>query len=87
LSFYQNINTSAFHIENLNHEQAIQYLNRQALPIRSANKGYVLLQFNEMVIGLGKYAGNRINNLFPNEWKLRKLPSENEWFSLYQHLL
>jgi 16S rRNA C967 or C1407 C5-methylase (RsmB/RsmF family)/NOL1/NOP2/fmu family ribosome biogenesis protein len=82
LSFYQNINLSSFYFEELEHELAIQYLNRQALPIKSNNKGYVLLRFKGMVIGLGKYAGNRINNLFPNEWKLRKLPSEDEWFSL-----
>lgn len=86
LSFYQNIEKSAFHSENLDHEQAILYLNRQALPIRSSNKGYVLLHFNDCVIGLGKYAGNRINNLFPNEWKLRKQPPISEWFSIYETL-
>jgi NOL1/NOP2/fmu family ribosome biogenesis protein len=48
---------------------------------QSSERGYVLLTFKSIPIGFGKFAGNRINNLFPSEWKLRIMPSEDKWFS------
>ncbi len=36
----------------------------------------------QLSIGIGKYAGNRINNLFPSEWKLRNIPAADKWFTI-----
>lgn len=66
----------------LNQTDAIAYLSRQAIPYRGNEKGFTLMQFMGVPIGLGKFAGNRINNLFPNEWRLRKQISPVDWFTL-----
>ncbi len=83
LPFSLNIQLSAFETFELELPQAIQYLAKNTLPWSDRNsKGYVILTFKNLPIGLGKFAGNRINNLFPNEWKLRKIPDPNSYFSL-----
>lgn len=83
LAFSRKLDLTAFQQHELQHQEALNYLYKNAIPIQERDKkGYVLLTFKGSVIGLGKYAGNRINNLFPNEWKLRKMPAQNEFFTL-----
>ncbi len=82
LAFSQLINQNAFETITIDREQAIQYLNKNSLQIQSSKRGFVLIKHEDFIIGLGKFAGNRINNLFPNEWRLRKQISKDEWFSI-----
>jgi 16S rRNA C967 or C1407 C5-methylase (RsmB/RsmF family) len=77
-------NTDAFEIKSLEMREAISYLGKNAIPHQSKNKGYVCLQFEGINIGLGKLAGNRINNLYPNEWRLRRSIQASEWFTIGQ---
>ena len=77
-------NTDAFEIKSLEMQEAISYLGKNAIPHQSKNKGYVCLQFQGINLGLGKLAGNRINNLFPNEWRLRRSIQPSEWFTISQ---
>lgn len=53
----------------LSHTQAIQYLQRNALHIES-DRGTVRLNFQGLPLGLGKSVGNRINNLYPKQWRI-----------------
>jgi 16S rRNA C967 or C1407 C5-methylase (RsmB/RsmF family)/NOL1/NOP2/fmu family ribosome biogenesis protein len=83
LPFASNINTDAFDSYELDQTQALSYLFKNAISITQRDKkGYVLLTFKSHSIGLGKYAGNRINNLYPAEWKLRKMPETTQYFTL-----
>ncbi|MDI1232888.1 MAG: rRNA methyltransferase [bacterium] len=84
LPFSSIFNASNFEIKALEMAEAIRYLGKNALPNQSNNKGYVCLQFDGVNIGLGKLAGNRINNLFPNEWRLRRNVQSSEWFTISQ---
>jgi len=77
-------NADAFEIKSLEMQEAISYLGKNAIPHQSKNKGYVCLQFEGVNLGLGKLAGNRINNLFPNEWRLRRTIQASEWFTIGQ---
>ena len=77
-------NTDAFEIKSLEMQEAISYLGKNAIPHQSKNKGYVCLQFEGINLGLGKLAGNRINNLYPNEWRLRRSIQASEWFTIGQ---
>lgn len=63
-------------------EQALKYFNKNPLPFNGKDKGFVMLHFKDVVVGLGKYAGNRINNLFPTEWKLRNMPAADKLFTI-----
>lgn len=62
----------AFPIVSLTHEQALAYLHREMLALPSDTpRGYVLLAFRGAVLGFAKNLGNRANNLYPAEWRIR----------------
>jgi 16S rRNA C967 or C1407 C5-methylase (RsmB/RsmF family)/NOL1/NOP2/fmu family ribosome biogenesis protein len=84
LVFSQIFKQEALYRIELNYIQALQYLGKQALPFQSSNKGFLTLTYKNINIGLGKFAGNRINNLFPNDWKIRKQIQSSEYFSLLE---
>ena len=54
----------------LSYKEALQYLRREALRIE-APKGPVTLCYRGLVLGSGKGVGNRINNLYPENWRIR----------------
>ena len=56
----------------INYSQAISYLRKEAivLPIETP-KGIVLLTYQDIPIGFAKNIGNRANNLYPTEWKIK----------------
>lgn len=63
----------------LTYEQAIAYLRKEALQLPSETpRGYVLLTYREVPLGFAKQLGNRANNLYPAEWRIRSgyLPEE-----------
>lgn len=54
----------------LTYEQALAYLRREALRIE-APKGIILVTFKGIPLGFAKSIGNRANNLYPQEWRIR----------------
>ena len=54
----------------LSYDQALSYLRREAIRI-DAPKGAVTLCYKGMSLGPGKGVGNRINNLYPEAWRIR----------------
>ena len=57
------------HVE-LSYTQALSYLRREAVRV-PAPRGMVLLCYKGYVLGPGKCVGNRINNLYPEQWRIR----------------
>ena len=55
---------------DLTYSQALQYLRREALRI-DAPRGPVTLCYRGLVLGPGKGVGGRINNLYPEAWRIR----------------
>jgi 16S rRNA C967 or C1407 C5-methylase (RsmB/RsmF family)/NOL1/NOP2/fmu family ribosome biogenesis protein len=82
LPFSQIVNQDYMPRLDLTQAEALSYLSNNILPYKGSEKGYVILNFSGVPVALGKFAGNRINNLFPNEWRLRKMPSTADWFSV-----
>ena len=66
----------AFCKVELEREQALAYLHREALTFEQAPVGYLLLVYKGVPIGFAKNIGNRANNLYPAEWRIRKNPVE-----------
>ena len=62
----------AFATEEISYKQAITYLRKEAitLPV-TAPRGYVLLTYRHIPLGFVKNIGNRANNLYPQEWRIR----------------
>jgi 16S rRNA C967 or C1407 C5-methylase (RsmB/RsmF family)/NOL1/NOP2/fmu family ribosome biogenesis protein len=67
----------------LNYDQAIAYLRRDELWLDTGlKKGYFLFTYFGIPLGFAKIAGNRINNLYPMDWRIRMQIAENKKFSL-----
>jgi len=54
----------------LTYDEAIAYLRHEALRI-DAPKGYVVVTYQGVPLGFVKSIGNRANNLYPQEWRIR----------------
>lgn len=54
-------------------EAALRYLHHEAIVLDSAvPRGYVVVCYQGHPLGFVKNIGNRANNLYPQEWKIRK---------------
>ena len=62
----------AFNVVELELEQALMYLHRETLSLPSHPMGFLLLTYKNTPIGFVKNVGNRANNLYPAEWRIRK---------------
>lgn len=63
----------------LTYEQAIAYLRKEGLILNAdVPRGYVLVTYQQVPLGFVKNIGNRANNLYPQEWRIRSgyLPEE-----------
>ncbi len=76
LAMSTELDVSAFNTVELEREKALAYLHREALLFADAPKGYLLLTYKGTPIGFVKNIGNRANNLYPSEWRIRKNPLE-----------
>lgn len=66
------LNRDAFPTVGLSYEQAVSYLRAEALRLDGEHpKGYVLLTYRDTPLGFAKNIGNRANNLYPQEWRIR----------------
>ena len=64
---------TAFPEVALTKEEAIQYLRREAITLPdSTPKGFVFVSYDGHPLGFCKHLGNRSNNLYPQEWRIRK---------------
>ena len=70
------LDKEAFCMVELEREQALAYLHREALAFAQHPMGYLLLTYKGSPIGFAKNIGNRANNLYPAEWRIRKNPME-----------
>jgi 16S rRNA C967 or C1407 C5-methylase (RsmB/RsmF family)/NOL1/NOP2/fmu family ribosome biogenesis protein len=52
-------------------ETALLYLAKKELNAASDQMGWHAIQYGTSVLGFAKYLGNRINNYYPMEWRIR----------------
>lgn len=50
---------------------ALSYLKREAITLRNAPMGYVLITYRQQALGWVKNLGTRSNNLYPQHWRIR----------------
>lgn len=65
------LKVSTFEQLDIDKETAIAYLRKEALSFPESPKGYLLLTYKNLPLGFVKNIGNRANNLYPNEWRIR----------------
>ena len=72
LAFSTQINRQAFCNEEVSYQQAISFLRKEAITLSPETpKGIVLITYNNQPIGFVNNLGNRANNLYSNEWKIK----------------
>jgi NOL1/NOP2/sun family putative RNA methylase len=57
---------------NLSYDDAILYLQKNDMPSQGNYKGWHLMKYDGLGLGWAKLLGNRINNAYPKEWRIRK---------------
>lgn len=66
------LNRDAFPTVELNYADAVSYLRRELTALLPETpRGHVLVTYRNHPLGLMKNIGNRANNLYPAEWKIR----------------
>lgn len=71
LALSKQIDRNKFQTVDIDYKTAIAYLKAEAIFLPDAPKGFILLTYKKLPIGWVKNIGNRCNNLYPNEWRIR----------------
>ncbi len=50
---------------------ALTYLKKEDIPVAGQNGEWLLLIYRNIALGWGKSLGNRLNNYYPKEWRIR----------------
>lgn len=63
---------AAFPSAEVSYEQAITYLRKEAFALATdVPRSYILIRYKGKALGFVKNIGNRANNLYPQEWRIR----------------
>lgn len=75
-------NPAIFETVELGLKDALLFQKKEEIRIQSSTKGWLLVQFRGVPLGFVKNLGNRANNYFPKEWRIRMaLPDLQEpWY-------
>lgn len=72
LAMSEALNRNAFPVIDVTYNQALAYLRHESLTVdANTPRGFVLICYKRHPLGFGKCVGGRINNLYPQEWRIR----------------
>lgn len=66
-----NLQSNSFEEIVLDKQQAIMYLQKKDFSIEKNTKGWCLLKYEDACLGFAKLMGNRMNNNYPKEWRIK----------------
>lgn len=73
-------------VVSVSYPQAMAYLRREALTLPpDTPRGIVNIAFEGHTLGTAKNIGNRANNLYPKEWKIRTTHIPNDYETILRH--
>lgn len=73
LALSVHLNKDAFHKTELSKEDALKFLAKVDFKVSSEYRGITLITFEGKPLGWMNLLGNRANNLYPKEWRIRRL--------------
>lgn len=74
LALSVNLAQESFPSIDVDTDIALNYLRRQNIELGTGlPKGYILLKYNGHPLGFVKNIGNRMNNLYPSQWRIKHL--------------
>lgn len=56
---------------DLSYEEAISYLQKNNFNLNTSAKGWKIMRYEKANLGFAKLMGNRMNNHYPKEWRIR----------------
>ena len=56
---------------DVDYRTAISFLKKEAILLPESSRGYILISYKGQPLGWIKNLGNRTNNLYPQEWRIR----------------
>jgi len=65
------LNAENFNRIELELQDALKFLRRETIAVENAQKGFALISFNRLPLGWVNVLDNRINNLYPSNWRIR----------------
>jgi len=71
LALSLDINRDYFNVIPVEQETALQYLRKDTLIFPQNEKGFALIEFQGTLLGWVNVLDNRVNNLYPQEWRIR----------------
>ena len=58
-------------VVELDYKTAIAFLSKEAIVLPETERGFLLMTYKNQPLGWVKNVGNRCNNLYPSEWRIR----------------
>ena len=71
LALSTEINIDNFNIIPVSLEEALQFLRKDPISFQGTQKGFALVMYEDLPIGWVNVLDNRLNNLYPSEWRIR----------------
>ncbi|HET7732976.1 MAG TPA: rRNA cytosine-C5-methyltransferase [Paludibacter sp.] len=71
IALSKKLDRSSVEIVDVNYETAILFLRKEAIFFPDLSRGYLLVSYKGQALGWVKNMGNRCNNLYPQEWRIR----------------
>ena len=65
------LDKDTFPVVDLNTEDALKYLRRESPQLNGVHVGFTLLTYGQLPIGWVNVLSNRVNNMYPSEWRVR----------------
>lgn len=65
------LNREHFNTLTLERDEALRYLRKETLAASAGHSGYCLVVYEGLVLGWVNALANRLNNLYPQEWRIR----------------
>ena len=77
LALYARLNLSNCLRDEVDLETALRFLKKEEIPVSAKAGEWILITYGGIGLGWGKSLGNRLNNYYPKEWRIRmELPGE-----------
>lgn len=68
------LNRNNFPLAEVSKSDALKYLRKETIQLEGRSPGFTLLTYNDIPIGWVNVLSNRVNNMYPSEWRIR-MPS------------
>jgi NOL1/NOP2/fmu family ribosome biogenesis protein len=71
LALSRQLNKDAFPSNEINISEALAFIRRDNFTLQNAAKGWNIVTYNGINLGFVNNIGNRVNNYFPVEWRIK----------------